>query len=576
MNPTSHPWIASYPAGIRWDAPLPTGPIHGLLEDAAATWPTRPAIDFMGRRLSYAELLALSRQAAKGFQDLGVGPGVHVGLYLPNSPHYAIAFFGVLMAGGTVVNYSPLDAERVLEHKIEDSRTDVLVTLDLAALYPQMARLLGHTRLRTLVVGNLGDFAAQPAAVRAQLQAAGQLSAVRLDERTRSFANLLENNGQPQPVPFGDAQTTLAILQYTGGTTGLPKGAMLTHANVTSACSMFCATVGGEQPVVEFGTERLLAVLPLFHIYALLMNLVIAVRIGAEVILHTRFEGPAVLRDLVAKKVTVFAGVPTMYVGLLALPEFDQADLSALKFCNVGGAPLPEELNREWKRRTGLFLNEGWGMTETSPAGTFTPIVGERRSGSCGLPMPGVSIRMLDLSMPGRYVATGERGEMCIAGPNVMAGYWNSPQATTEAMTADGMLRTGDVAWMADDGFVYIVDRTKDMILCGGYNVYPRTVEQAIYEHPAVAECSVIGIHDDYNGQVPKAFVALKPGAPAFSLDELRAFLKDRLGKHEMVRALDIRAELPKTAVGKLSKKELHEEERAARQRAAAVGKAVP
>ena len=559
---TATPWTASYPAGVRWDADLPVGPIHELLDVAAATWPDRPAIDFMGRRISYAELQHLANRAAKGLQALGVRLGVHVGLYLANSPHYAIAFFGVLKAGGVVVNYSPLDAEKVLEHKVGDSETDILVTLDLDLLYPKMAKLLGSTRLKHLVVGSLSDFSTHPDAVHAQLRSAGQLADVAWGDHQRRFDALLANDGAYQRHPIADARDALAILQYTGGTTGLPKRAMLTHASVTAACSMFCETVGGEQPVIEFGRERMLAVLPLFHIYALLMNLVIAVRIGAEVVLHTRFEAPAVLRDMVEKRVTVFAGVPTMYVALLALPGFDAADLSSLKFCNVGGAPLPPELNSQFKARADRYLNEGWGMTETSPAGTFTPVVGERRSGSCGLPMPGITIRMRSVDDPSVDVPLGERGEMCLAGPNVMKGYWKNPAATAEAMTPDGMLRTGDVAIMAEDGFVYVVDRTKDMILCGGFNVYPRTVEQAIYEHPSVAEVSVIGVHDDYAGQAPKAFVKLKDGAAQFTLDELKVFLKDRLGKHEMVRAMEIRAELPKTAVGKLSKKELYDEER--------------
>ncbi|MEO6747574.1 MAG: AMP-binding protein, partial [Caldimonas sp.] len=246
---------------------------------------------------------------------------------------------------------------------------------------------------------------------------------------------------------------------------------------------------------------------------------------------------------------------------LLAHPGIAKYDLSSLKFCGSGGAPLPLEVAQRFAAVSGCNLSEGWGMTETSPTGTFTPVHGKRKAGSCGLPMPRIEIRMLDLDDPTRYVALGERGEMCIRGPNVMNGYWNKPDATAAVTTFDGMMRTGDVATMDSDGFVFIVDRTKDMILCSGFNVYPRNLEEAIYEHPAVAEVSVIGIHDEYRGQSPKAFVKLKPGAAAFTLPELQAFLKERLGKHEMVQGLDIRDELPKTPVGKLSKKELYEEE---------------
>ncbi len=558
---SEHPWIKSYPPGVHWDAPIEVAAVQQVLDDAAATWPDQTAINFMGRRISFSELLHLANRAAKGFELLGVKPGVHVGLYLPNSPHYAIAFFGVLKAGGTVVNYSPLDAEKVLEHKVADSETDILVTLDLKLLYPQMGRLLGPTRLKKLVVGNLAEMAEMPEAVRAHLAQAGELAEVPVNGQHVTFAHLLGNNGAYTEHPVTDPRETIAVLQYTGGTTGAPKGAMLTHANLMAACNQFYITISGDTKVVELGRERILSVLPPFHIYSLTLNMIFGLRAGAELILHTRFDPEAVARDIAAKKVSVFAGVPTMFTALLGHPGIEAHDLSSLKYCGSGGAPLPTALNDRFKALTGCTLNEGWGMTETSPAGTFTPIVGARRPGSCGLPMPGITIRFADVDDPGKYVAQGERGEICIGGPNVMKGYWKNPQATADVMLADGLMRTGDVGTMDADGFVYIVDRTKDMILCGGFNVYPRNLEEAIYEHPSVAEVSVIGIPDEYRGQSPKAFIKLRAGVPEFSLDELKAFLKTRLGKHEMVQALEFRAELPKTAVGKLSKKELYADE---------------
>ncbi|MGE5649970.1 MAG: long-chain-fatty-acid--CoA ligase [Bacillota bacterium] len=558
---TPFPWMKSYPPGVFWNADLQVMPVPQLLDDAARKWPDLPALEFMGKRISYRELQALADRAAKGFQRLGVKPGVHVGLYLPNTPHYIISFFGVLKAGGTVVNYSPLDAEKVLEHKVEDSETDFIVTLDLAALYPQMDRLLGGTRLKKLVIGDIAEMSAAPDAVRAHLQEAQQLAAVASDERLLRFAQLLDNDGVYQPYPIADLDEAIAVLQYTGGTTGLPKGAMLTHANLTTACSQFHATVSGEPRVLEEGRERVLAVLPLFHIYALTVNMLFGIRMGAELVLHTRFELEAVVKDLAAKKITIFPGVPTMYTAIINHPGIADYDLSSLKFCGSGGAPLPVEVNQSFQRLTGCCLVEGWGMTETSPTGTFTPVYGMQKVGSCGMPMPGVTLKFVGVDDPVREVPLGERGELCIKGPNVMKGYWKKPLATREAMTADGFFRTGDVGYMDDDGFVYIVDRTKDMILCGGYNVYPRNIEEAIYEHPAVAEVSVIGIADAYRGQSPKAFVTLKPGAPHFTLEELKTFLKRRLGKHEMVQSLEIRDQLPRTPVGKLSKKELYEEE---------------
>lgn len=562
------PWIKSYPPGIRWDAELPTMPVPQMLDDAASKWPGNAAIDFMGRRFTYRELQELVNRAAKGFQQLGVKPGVHVGLYLPNTPHYVISFYAVLKAGGTVVNYSPLDAEKILEHKVGDSETDIIVTLDLGLLYPQMDRLLDCTRLKRLVIGSIAEMSGNPEAVRAHMLKTGQLAGVTEDERHVSFSRLLDNDGACQPCPVTDPNETIAVLQYTGGTTGLPKGAMLTHANLSTAVSQMCAVTGGDNKVLEEGRERVLAVLPLFHIYALTVNMLFGIRMGAELVLHTRFDIDAVVKDLAAKKITVFPGVPTMYTAIVNYPGIENHDLNSLKFCNSGGAPLPVEVNQNFQRLTGCCLVEGWGMTETSPTGTFTPVYGMQKVGSCGIPIVDVMLKFVSVDDPGVEVPRGERGEMCIKGPNVMKGYWKNAKATAASMTKDGYFRTGDVAWMDEDGFVFIVDRTKDMILCGGYNVYPRLIEEAIYEHPSVAEVSVIGVPDAYRGESPKAFIALKPGAAMLTLEELKTFLKRRLGKHEMVQAMEIRDQLPRTPVGKLSKKELYDEEERKRQSA--------
>ncbi|MDB6001782.1 MAG: dicarboxylate--CoA ligase PimA [Rhizobacter sp.] len=558
---TDRPWLASYPEHLQWDAPIALRAVPDILDEAVARWPDRYALDFMGRRTTYRELGDAVARAACGLQRLGVGPGVHVGLYLPNTPHYVIAFFAVLKAGGVVVNYSPLDAERVLEHKVADSETDLMVTLDLALLYPQIERLLHATRLKKVVVGSLGEMSGNPAAVTAQMRGAGLLAEVAFDDRHVSFAALLDNDGRFEPHDIGDPAQALAVLQYTGGTTGLPKGAMLTHGNLSAANEQYVLTLRHGGSNLGFGEERVLSVLPPFHIYSLSVNTVLAVRIGAESVLHTRFEVGPVLKDLADKKISMFVGVPTMYTGLIHHPDFRSFDLSSLKFCGSGGAPLPVEVHQRFLALTGRYICEGWGMTETSPSGTFTPSIGASKPGSCGLPMPGDDIRLADLNDASKAVPLGEPGELCIAGPNVMKGYWKNPQATADSFTADGFFRTGDVATMDADGWLRIVDRTKDMLLCSGFNVYPRIIEEAIYEHPSVAEACVIGIPDDYRGQTPKAFIALKPGAASLSLDDLQAFLQTRIGKHEMVSALEIRSELPRTMVGKLSKKTLVDEE---------------
>jgi long-chain acyl-CoA synthetase len=536
-------------------------PVQQILERSAAKWPDNPALNFMNKKILYRELNDLANRAAKGFQKLGVRPGVHVGLYLPNTPHYVIAFFGVMKAGGTVVNYSPLDAEKVLEHKVEDSETDILVTLDLKALYPQMGRLLGRTRLKTLVVGNLAEMTPAPEAVRAQMSHNGETVTVPKDSKHVTFDELVNNDGEYVAFPISDLRESVAVLQYTGGTTGLPKGAMLTHANLSSATAQYVETTHTEPQLLDEGRERILAVLPPFHIYALTVNMLMGMRIGAELILHTRFDAAAVVKDISEKKVTVFPGVPTMYVAIINYPGVEDLDLTSIKWCASGGAPLPQEVQKRFQDISGCRLAEGWGMTETSPTGTFTPLEGAVKPGSCGIPIPGITIKFADVDDPSRYVGPGEKGEICIGGPNVMRGYWKRADATKETMTEDGFLRTGDVGYMDEDGYVFIVDRTKDMLLCGGFNVYPRIVEEAIYQHPSIEEVIVIGIHDDYRGQSPKAFVKLKANSSAVTLEQMKDFLKDKLGKHEMISALEIRDILPRTAVGKLSKKELYEEE---------------
>ncbi|UVO31377.1 long-chain fatty acid--CoA ligase [Bradyrhizobium arachidis] len=556
-----YPWIKSYPDGIRWDASIAATPVQHILDEAVARWPDRPAISFMDRQLTYRELGDLVARAATGLEHIGVRPGMHVGLYLPNTPHMVIAFFAVLKVGAIVVNYSPLDAEQVVAHKVEDSETDFIITLDLRSLYPQMERLLHRTRLKALVIGSLAEMSRAPALVRADMKQAKQVVPFKEDDRHISFATLIANDGKHAHHEIGDPTKSIAVLQYTGGTTGLPKGAMLTHANLTVACQQYLMPTQGAARLFTEGHERTLIVLPLFHIYALTGNMLFCLSIGCELILHLRFDLEPVLKEIAAKRVTIFMGVPTMFQAMLTQAGAPAPDLGSIKYCASGGAPLPVELITAFRERYGCLLSEGWGMTETSPAGTFNPVGRVPKPGSCGIPLPGIELRIIDPDAPDTTVPLGSRGELCISGPNVMLGYWKSETATAEAYTKDGFFRTGDIAYMDEDGYVFIVDRLKDMLLCGGYNVYPRNIEEAIYQHPAIKEVWVIGIPDPYRGQSPKAFVALKPDASPISLDEMKAFLKPLLGKHEMISELEVREMLPKTPVGKLSKKELADDE---------------
>ena len=561
---SAEPWEKSYPAGVSWHAEFPRRPLYEMLDDAVAKYRDRPLCDFMGRRFTYGEIGALVDRAAAGFRRLGVVKGTHVGLFLPNTPHYIIAFFAILKAGGVVVNYSPLDVARTLAHKIEDSETALMVTLSLKALYPQMAALLGATRLKTLVVGDLAEMLPWPKSWLFPLARRADIARPPRDDRHVAWRDLVAGGEPIEPVPVEDPLDTVAVLQYTGGTTGVPKGAMLTHANLWAAQKQIELWLSGDPVVAVPGEERILAVLPLFHIFALTAIMLTSIGSGAEAVLHPRFDLRAAIKDIEDKKITFFPGVPTMYAAIINTPDITRHNLSSLKYCASGGAPLPVEIQQKFEAMTGCKLGEGWGMTETSAPGCSTPVIGKRKIGAAGIPVPGCTIEIVDVDDPLKVLGLTERGEICIRGPQVMKGYWHNPEATAEAF-AGGRFHTGDIGYMDEDGFVFIVDRKKDMILSGGFNVYPRTIEDAIYQHPSVAEVTVIGIPDAYRGQSAKAFIKLRDGAKPFDIDELRAFLADKLGRHELPTEMEIRASLPKTPIGKLSKKELVAEEAAKR-----------
>jgi long-chain acyl-CoA synthetase len=557
----AHIWEKSYPQGVSWDAPLPPPvPLESLLETAASKWPDRIALDFYDRTFTFRELHGLAARAAKGLQALGVGPGVHVGLHLPNTPHFVIGFFAVLMAGGRVVNFSPLAAPRELQYQLADSEAQVMITLGLPMLYPQIAALKGTGKFQTLVVCSIEDFLPAPVA-RAFGPAADRVAGA---GRELDFAALLANDGAFTRHPHGPLEDEIAVLQYTGGTTGQPKGAMLTHANFCAVINIFNHWTGrsGDEEA-----DKALAVLPLFHIYGLTFIMLLTVANGAQAVLHIRFDPDRVLADIARKKITAFPAVPTMYTALVNHPKVKEFDLSSVAMWSSGGAPLPIEVLQRFEGLTGHSPREGYGLTETAPLGTLQVTDGPARQGSVGLPAPHTILEVVDVETGTKVLPVGERGEICFRGPQIMKGYWKKPEATEEAFRG-GRFHTGDIGFLDQDGFVTLVDRKKDMILSGGFNVFPRNIEEAVYEHPGVAEATVIGIPDAYRGQSAKAFIALKPGQPPFGIDELKAFLADKLAKYEMPTEMEIRASLPKTPVGKLSKKELVAEELTKRQAA--------
>jgi long-chain acyl-CoA synthetase len=540
----THPGEQFYPEGIRWDDPIARGTLPDLLSKAAQQYGPRPAIEFRDRAISYAELEAMVEVAAAAFLRAGYGKDTSIALFLGNLPDHPVNFFGALKAGARVVHLSPLDGERALSHKLSDSGARILVTSDLAALLPTALKFLEKGLLDRLIICEDDDWGA----------VGNPHTSIPEHPAIMTFRQFAEGASQPAQWPSISADD-VALLQYTGGTTGLPKGAMLSHGNLTSAVSIY-EVWGKPARAKRDAVERVICVLPLFHIYALTVILLRSLAHGDLISLHQRFDVQAVMRDIELKRATVFPGVPTMWIAIASLPDLESRDLSSLVSCGSGGAPLPIEVARIFERKTNMKLKSGWGMTETCSPGTGHPQEGPEKPGSIGLMLPGIEMNVVALDDPNKVLPAGEIGEIRIRGPNVTKGYWNRPKETAEAFVGDRFL-TGDIGYMDSDGYFYLVDRKKDMIISGGFNVYPQTIEQAIYEHPAVHEVIVIGIPDDYRGEAAKAFVKLRAGAIAFTLDELKAFLAGKLGKHEIPAALDFVDELPRTPVGKLSRHEL-------------------
>lgn len=550
-------WLNEYPAGVPTSLDVPVRPFSTLLDDAVATYGDRPALDFLGKTYSYRALGQLVDRAAAGFQAIGVGPGVKVGLFLPNCPYFVICYYAVLKAGGTIVNFNPLYAPREVVAQIDDSQTEIMVTLDLKVLYDKIALALQQSDLKRVVVGRMAGILPFPKNLFFPIVKRAEIARIPYDDRHVSFDSLVSNEGRPKPAAI-EPRTAIAVLQYTGGTTGTPKGASLTHynlwANVVQNTVWF--------PEAERGKERALCVLPLFHVFAMTTVMNVPLHLGAFIILLPRFDLVQVLETIDKKRPTLFHGVPTIYTAINNYPDLKRYDLSSLKVCISGGATLPLEIKRQFETVTGCTLVEGYGLSETSPTLCCNRLDGKSKPGSIGLPLPGTEVRIVSIDDAHRTLPPGERGELWAKGPQVMAGYWRRKEESEHALT-DGWFHTGDVGYMDEEGYFFIVDRLKEVIVAGGYKIYPRTVEEAIYLNPAVAEAAVVGVPDPYRGQTVKAFVVLQKGA---ALDEtgLRDFLKDKISPIEMPKLIEFRDALPKSAVGKILKKSLVEQAHAA------------
>jgi long-chain acyl-CoA synthetase len=540
---------AAYRHPTPWATAFPPLSLVEMFEASAAAHAGRPLLDFLGRRYSYAETMDAATRVAAGLARLGFGPGERIGLFLPNVPHYLAAYFGILKLGATVVNFSPLYTVDELAHQVEDSGTRALFTLSASALLPTALKVLEASQLERLIVGSVAGALPPAKSLLYRLFKRNEVTRRPDDPRLTAFSALIANDGAGQ-FPAINPVEHVAVIQYTGGTTGTPKGAMLTHQNLTANARQVEAMdpePGGE--------DRIVGVLPLFHVFANTCVMNRTVNNGGMIVLLPRFDGGQVLAAIQRTKATALPGVPTMYQALLGHSRLAGADLTSLKYCISGGAPLPAEVKAKFEAATGARVIEGYGLSESSGVVSCNPYGAEGKLGTIGQPIPGTRVRLVDKEYPTRPPPEGEPGEIVVSGPQIMKGYWNRPDADAEVFV-DGWLRTGDVGQIDEDGFIRVVDRLKDMIAVSGFKVFPSQVEAVLYRHPAVKEALVIGVPDTYRGEQPRAYVTLNDDMVA-TPEELKAWLNARLGHHERVDQVVIRLTLPKTLVGKLSRKEL-------------------
>ena len=549
------PWLRFYEPGVPHALNYPDHPVHAFLDQTAALYGDRQAAVYFGAQITFGTLRELVRRFAAGLVRLGVRPGDRVALHLPNCPQFLIAYYGALQAGAVVVPFNPLYVEREIGHQLADSGAEVSVTLDL--LYPRIASVRGQTRVREIVVTGIQDFFPPLLRTLYPLKARreGMVTHVPRARDIHRFHDLVNAAVEAPDVRIDPG--AVAVLLYTGGTTGVPKGAMLTHRNLVSnvlqARSWFTRLHPGEDTAV--------AVIPFFHSYGMTSAMNFCVSSGTRLALLPRFQLELVLKTIARYRPKVFPGVPTMYTAIINHPDVARYDLRSIGACISGAAALPVEVQSQFETITGGRLVEGYGLTEASPVTHANPIFGTRKAGSIGIPFPDTDARIVDLEGGMTTLGPGEVGELIIRGPQVMQGYWNQPDETARVLRG-GWLYTGDIARMDDDGYFYIVDRKKEMIITGGFNIFPREVEEALYAHPAVLEAAAIGIPDKYKGEVVKAFVVLKPGAQATAA-EIIEHCQQFVAPFKVPRDVAFRDQLPKSLVGKILRRGLAEEERA-------------
>lgn len=527
-------WLKHYPDYIRKEISIPDEPITEILKKSITHYGDNPALYFYGNEMTYKRLGELVDSFTAALQQEAFEQGERVAIMLPNCPQYVISYYGILQAGGIVTQLNPMLVEKELEYILNDSDAETIIIYE--HLLPVLRSIIENTSVKRIITVNFEGKDTR-------------------DSVAIEFNSFLKRAKQlPVEVAFNPSED-IAVLQYTGGTTGRSKGAMLTHrnlfANVLQTYEYFRDTM-------ELGKERTLTAIPLFHVYGMTSAMNLSIFIGAKSILLPKFEIREVLQTIKETKPTSFPGVPTMYIALINHPDVEAYGLDSIRTCNSGSAPMPVELLKKFQEKTGAKILEGYGLTETSPTTHCNPSFGNRKPGSVGIGVPSTDYKIVDLEEGSKELPPGEIGEVIIKGPQVMKGYWNMPEETENALR-DGWLYTGDIAYMDEEGYLFIVDRKKDLIIASGYNVYPRDVEEVIYQHPAVQEAVAIGVPDSYRGETVKAVIVLKDGMKCDE-EELIAFCKKNLSAYKVPRIIEFRKELPKTAVGKILRRQIREE----------------
>jgi long-chain acyl-CoA synthetase len=545
MQAKNKPWFSSWSEDVPKNLEYPKVSLHAILEKTAKEHPEKAAIAYFEGEITYRELDSLSNQFAVALAALGVKKGDRVAVFLPNIPQFVIAYYGFLKVGAVLTAISPLHKEREIEYQLTDSEAETIIALD--SLYPIVEKVWQKTKLKNAVVTSAEDYASKTA-----------ISPSRVGQKPNvySFQELLKEKGAKPPKVNINPREDLAALQYTGGTTGTAKGAMLTHLNLVSNSLAFAAWIKG-----TVAQETFLTALPLFHIYGMTTSMNVPICLAAKMALLPRFDPQMALESIQRHRVTVFCGVPTMYSVLLANPELGKFDLTSIRVCISGASPLPPQVQKKFMDITGGFLAEGYGLTEASPVTHCNPVDKTMRTvrlSSIGLPMPDTDARIVDAETGAKTLKHGETGELAVKGPQVMRGYWKRPEQTALVLR-NGWLLTGDIAKMDRDGYFYITDRKKDLIKYKDYSVYPREIEDVIYEHSAVKLCAVVGKSDPMVGEIPKAFIVLKDGAKATET-EIMEFVKDKVASYKAIREIEFRKDLPLSGAGKILRRTLREE----------------